>query len=949
MSRADQVLDLIAAAAGGGELERVCGRFSSALAELRGVGAASVWLRRELLARDGSANETGGEELIVRHCSAPDGFEEPRSVPVSLKVLGRAIHDGSAFASLPDEDGDLLAGVTSPGTGRLLVVPLLDLGFITLWSESGRHPLGSVRKDEIRVIVTVFATAVREALARRELRRERARHERIMARTEEHGKQLWKLLDNLVDIVVVLDFDTRIRFANEAGARVLGYQPDELLGRSLLEMVPPQDAGPTLQLLQQHLTEPMGSGEVRLNLQARDGSWREMDGILYSALSVPGLEGLVLSCHDVTELEEARRAAERASQVRERFLATVSHEIRTPMNGVLGMASLLEETPLTSEQRELVQTVRSSGESLLAILNEVLDFSRLESGGVRLEQRTFDPVALAEDVVSLMAPRIERPALELILKVGETVPSRFEGDPLRIRQVLINLLSNAVKFTAEGYVEVVLDAETEADGSCRLEFRVADSGEGIPEDRQESLFRPYVQADASVARRRGGTGLGLAISRRLCELMGGGITFESTEGEGSTFRFWVTGTATQSEPWLEGHRAPELAGRTAVVAVGDERLRKALIGTLEAWGLEIVWCATRQEANRCLEVHRPDVAVVDLLAAGDDEPSPVPGLRRAAGRDDLPVVLLAGASGREAGPSAEEPVQAVWRVLRPVRPTRLHGVFLEALGGRTADERQASSDVPQPSGFEGLRVLVADDNPVNRQVVTLMLVRLGCEVESAENGQQALERLREARFDTVLMDVRMPEMDGFEATRRIRSDRRYGQTRVIGLTAAALDGDRERCLAAGMDEYLAKPVRLEELRRVLARPERSAPGARDRDRVAPEELPAVDPRRLETLTELGGGSFVERILAAFSGQSERYLADLESAAEAEDEDRLLAAAHALKGSALNLGFARVGALAASLEVAVRKGSWSAAGGLVGRIKEELPQAEAAMADALGAM
>jgi PAS domain S-box-containing protein len=800
----------------------------------------------------------------------------------------------------------------------------------------------------------------RELLARVEAI---VRTQRVEARLRASEAKFKRLSENVPAIVYQFTMTAMGEFSfayvSEGALRILGVSPQEIMADAskMLDLIHPEDRPAffegivrSAQSLEPYYAEircfkegELLWGEARSTPNRLADGTLVWDGVLIDITERKAaeerLQQINRELRDTISLaNEMAEQAERASRAKSEFLANMSHEIRTPMNGVIGMTGLLLDTDLTEEQRHFAETVLASAESLLGLINDILDFSKIEAGRLEMETLDFDLWALLDDFAGMMALKAQQKGLEFVCAAEPGVPALLQGDPGRLRQVLINLVGNAIKFTEKGEIAVRASLLCETDADTLIRFSVRDTGIGIPREKQDALFEKFTQVDASATRKYGGTGLGLAISRQLVRMMGGDVSLDSTEGQGSEFSFAVR-LRKQPQQEMGEARQADVGGVRILVVDDNATNREILLLQFKAWGARPEEASDGATALRVLrEMARAgdpyQVAVLDMQMPGMTGEELGKVIRADPVLSDTQLVMMTS-MGQTGDAQRFKEIGFAGYLTKPVRQSELFDSVAAVLTGQsgTVGRRRAAPRPIPKLKRDKARILVAEDNFTNQQVALGMLKKLGLRADAVANGREALHALQTIPYDLVLMDVQMPEMDGLEATRRIRNQesapsdlrpltsdlRRRGPIPIIAMTAHAMQGDRDVCLAAGMDDYVSKPIRPEALAEVLKKwlPEEE-----------PSEDPVVQPYQAadaafdpHVISDLmmGDQEMAESIMKTFLEEIPRQITKLKASLQSGDTVGAENYAHSIKGAAANLGGEPLSRAAFEMEKAGKAG------------------------------
>jgi two-component system, sensor histidine kinase and response regulator len=775
----------------------------------------------------------------------------------------------------------------------------------------------------------------------RELRKEVADRTRAEREVEERKSFLNSLIENIPMAIVTTGTDGRVQMCNPAFETLFLYSQQAVLGKPLAELL----TGPEFRAEADSTGKSLRRGDtVHIVTQRKrsDGSLVDVEAYYVPLGLQEKRKGALMLYLDITErklaeeaMRQAKEAAETANKAKSEFLANMSHEIRTPMNGILGMTELTLETDLNADQHEYLGMVKTSADSLLVLLNDILDFSKIEAGKLDLDLGQFPLRESLGETLKILGLRAHQKSLELAWQVADEVPEYLVGDLGRLRQILVNLIGNALKFTEQGEVLLLVEKVRDLPNEVELHFTVRDTGIGIAKDKQSDIFAPFTQADGSTTRLYGGTGLGLGIATRLVEMMKGKIWVDSELGGGSTFHFTIQfGTAEDKHREQKIPDSEILQDSNALIVDDNKTNRIILLELLTGWGLRAEAVDGARAALAALERTRAanhpfDLVITDLHMPEVDGFALVEEIRKNPGSTHIPVIMLSSGSQRSDRERCRDLAIAP-SLTKPVQPSELLDALLNALTEAKPEPAEGIL-VQRPVGEKGLalKVLLAEDNAVNQLLAKRLLEKHGNSVIVAANGQEALAAIERERPDLVLMDVQMPVLDGLEAIRAIRAKEQTSGLHlpIIALTAHAMKGDRERCLAAGADEYLTKPIRAVELFAALGRMKAgnigpSSSSASVAEQPQSSSSPVLD--LTEALHRVGDQETLEELARLFVEESPKLMAQIRQSLAISDGVALERFAHSLQGAAASLGAPGISGASEELQKLARSGRWIAA-------------------------
>jgi len=760
-------------------------------------------------------------------------------------------------------------------------------------------------------------------------------------------KQFYEsLLEQSPAASIIIDDQQNILFGNSEFEKLFGYKINEIYRENIYQFIAPESQKEHINQISKILSSGQSIHEYAPR-QRKDGSLVDVEIAAIPIMITGNAPGTLMIFHDVSELVQARRHAEAADRAKSDFLANMSHEIRTPMNGIIGMIDLLSGTNLSSEQEDYLSTAKESADSLLSLINDILDFAKIEAGQIEIEEIDFDLRRTVENVASTLSEPAEAKNLEMACLIYQDIPSHLRGDPTRLRQILLNLVGNAIKFTDHGEIIIRVIKEQENETRVRLRFEVSDTGIGIPKNRQEAIFSQFTQVDSSTTRKYGGTGLGLSISRQLVQLMNGTIGVKSQLYKGSTFWFTLEFNKSLNDPDLN-KPFQKFENLKVLVVDENETTRSILINMLEGFGMRVAEENSLTNAKNRLtgstqDPNPFDLLIFDLQLSGSDSEKLIREIKSDPRINPaLAIICIASISQYNPEPLLQLGVSAC--LLKPIKLSQLYNAVTNAVNRAQVSNPNSPPQI-RPLEFreanQQYKILLAEDNLINQKLAATLLKKIGFSIDIVNDGYETVEAIKKEKYDLVLMDIQMPEFDGLEATRTIRKQEKKGShIPIIAMTAHAMKGDRERCLNAGMDDYLSKPLKRSELIAAIERwlpVKDEIPETKNSEEAAPINID-------EALDRFDQDQrFFTEMLAEYVTQARQMIREMNQALNQQDSAQLKRIAHNLKGVSANFEAHEWVNLAAQIENLAQEHLDQCAG-LIEQMQFRLPQLENFLAE-----
>ena len=744
------------------------------------------------------------------------------------------------------------------------------------------------------------------------------------------------LIQNISDSITTIDQNGIITYQSPSIERILGYTVDEFIGNSIFSYMHPDDREHVNTSLMSVLNKRGVFAPFEFRIRNKAGKYIFVESIGNNLLYDPSVNGIVIISRDTTarrkqqeELIKSKEIAESATKAKSNFLAMMSHEIRTPLNGVIGMTGLLMETDLTEQQKDFIDTIRLSGDALLSVINDILDFSKIESGKMDLEEMPFEVRMCVEDALDLLSRKAQEKKLHLLYYFEGSVPRRIKSDMTRLRQILVNLISNAVKFTEKGEIIIRIASKHLSESRYELTFSVKDSGIGISEEKLHKLFQPFSQVDSSTTRRFGGTGLGLAICHKLTELLGGRIWVESTKGTGSVFHFTIVadGVADETNDITEEDFS-SIQGKRVLIVDNNPDPDSILTMQLQQWGMRLKTSTSMQESIEWIDFGVPfDLLIINMSCPKTDGFDFLNKVREYKSPIELPAILLIPADNEcTTEIIGNQQISAI--ITKPLKHSQLFDTLMNIFSDKSFSslrkvfQKQLNEKLSE--NFP-LRILIAEDNSINQKLAVAIFARMGYLVDVAGNGLEVLDAMKQKEFDIIFMDLQMPEMDGIETTAEIIKLYPESRPKIIAMTANTFAGDREICIEAGMDDYISKPVQLQNIQNALKKwGSQISPKhpviSHSKQQINSSFLDSTVYQRFCDLDKDSGCELYKELMHQFFIQLPNDAANISKLAHSERTKELTKVVHSLKGASLSIGADKIATICQSIEKSIIQGS-----------------------------